>query len=321
MSRILGAALVALAALHSHPALASCGAAFCSINTDWAVHGAWTERGLRADLRFEYVDQSQPQAGSRKVAVGEIPAHHDEVRTLNRNWIASLDYGFDDRWGVSVTLPVVNRAHEHIHNHMGTQTLESWQFAQAGDLRVLGRYQFGAVQTAGSGESSRLGLLFGAKLPTGKYDVRNADGDLAERSLQPGTGTTDALAGIYYFRDLPTRDLSWFVQGLVQFPLNERTDYKPGTRLGLDLGIRYRAGERLALLLQANALLRDRDTGAEAETEDSGGRSVWLSPGVSYALANNVQAYGFLQLPLYQYVNGVQLVADRAAVLGISASF
>jgi len=321
MLRIFAAVLVALAAVQSHPARASCGSAFCSINTDWAVHGAWTERGLRADLRFEYVDQDQPQAGSRKVSVGEIPAHHDEVRTLNRNWIASLDYGFDDRWGMSVTLPVVNRSHEHIHNHMGEQIVESWQFTQAGDLRVLGRYQFGAVQSAGSGESSRLGLLFGAKLPTGKFDVRNADGELAERSLQPGTGTTDALAGIYYFRDLPLRDLSWFAQGLVQVPLNERADYKPGARLGLDIGIRYRAGERLALLLQANALFRGRDTGAEAETEDSGGRSLWLSPGLSYALGQNVQAYGFLQLPLYQYVNGVQLVAGYAAVLGLSASF
>jgi hypothetical protein len=321
MHRTIAAALLALAATLSQPALASCGSAFCTVNTDWHDHDAFGGRGARAGLRFEYVDQDQPQTGTRKIAVGEIPAHHDEVRTLNRNWIASLDYGFDDRWSLSVALPLVSRSHEHIHHHLGAQIPESWQFAQVGDLRLLGRYQLGAVQSPGAGESARFGLLFGLKLPTGRFDVRNADGELAERTLQPGSGTTDALAGAYYRRELPRRDLSWFVQGLAQLPLAERAGFRPGARLGLDLGTRYEASERLALLLQANLLLRGRDAGAEAEPGDSGGRALWLSPGLSYALGRNAQAYGFLQKALYQYVNGVQLVADTAVVLGLGASF
>jgi hypothetical protein len=38
-------------------------------------------------------------------------------------------------------------------------------------------------------------------------------------------------------------------------------------------------------------------------------------------IARNLQLYGFVQLPLYQYVNGVQLTADWAAVVGISSRF
>ena len=34
------------------------------------------------------------------------------------------------------------------------------------------------------------GLNFGLKLPTGKFDERNGEGELAERTLQPGSGTT-----------------------------------------------------------------------------------------------------------------------------------
>jgi hypothetical protein len=30
--------------------------------------------------------------------------------------------------------------------------------------------------------------MAGAKLPTGDFRVKNGDGDLAERTLQPGTG-------------------------------------------------------------------------------------------------------------------------------------
>ena len=42
---------------------------------------------------------------------------------------------------------------------------------------------------------------------------------------------------------------------------------------------------------------------------------------MSIALNRSVQLYGFLQLPLYQYVNGVQLTADWSAVIGLSAKF
>ena len=64
------------------------------------------------------------------------------------------------------------------------------------------------------------------------------------------------------------------------------------------------------------ALFRGRDSGVQAEPEDSGGRAWYLSPGFSYAFTKDLQAYAFLQLPLYQYVNGVQLTASKAAVVG-----
>lgn len=51
------------------------------------------------------------------------------------------------------------------------------------------------------------------------------------------------------------------------------------------------------------------------------GRSLFISPGLSYALTDKLQVYGFLQLPVYQYVNGVQLTAKHAVAIGISGRF
>ena len=87
------------------------------------------------------------------------------------------------------------------------------------------------------------------------------------------------------------------------------------------MGYRYSATDRLTLMLQLNALYKDRDKGDEAEPDDSGGKFVFVSPGLSYVVVKNVQLYGFVQLPVYQYVNGVQLTADWAAVAGISTRF
>lgn len=298
-------------------AAASCGSAFCTVNTNWEVQGAWTEPGTRLDFRYEYIDQDQPMAGSRKVGVGEVPRHHDEVYTYNRNYLTTIDRTIDADWGVSVLVPVVDREHYHVHNHMGGQLDERWDFTALGDVRVLARRRLASFEDQ-EPSASVAALNFGLKLPTGGTDRKNADGDAAERSLQPGSGTTDLLVGASYTKLRPTRNLSSFVQGLVQLPLAERDDYKPGNRVSLDAGLRYGVGEQLGLLLQANALWRGRDRGAEAEPDDTGGTSLFLSPGVGYSLGKALNVYGFFQLPLYQYVNGVQLTARKAFTIGVT---
>lgn len=293
---------------------AGCGAAVCTFNTNWASQGVWTQEGWRADLRFEYIDQAQPRAGSRTVAVGEIPAHHDEVRTINRNWIAALDYTANANWGVSVQVPWTDRDHRHIHNHHGTQHPETWRFEAPGDIRLLGRYQrdYSALATHG--------VSFGLKLPTGATDERNVDGDLAERSLQPGTGTSDIILG--YFANHPLRiadkQATGFVQLQVQSALAEHDSYKPGTQYSLDGGLRYPLGTHWSTQLQANLVVRERDAGSEAEPDNTGGTFLWLSPGVGFNMRDDLQLYGFVQWPLYQYVNGVQLTADYTLAVGAS---
>jgi hypothetical protein len=215
---------------------------------------------------------------------------------------------------------LLHPTHEHIHNHGGARLLEQWDFTRAGDTRVLGRRQWMREDSAKQ-ELSFFGVSFGLKLPTGEFDVRNAVGDLAERSLQPGTGTTDLLLGGFYSHVVPASSSSWFAQTLWQTPLNYRSDYRPGRRLSLDVGYRYEATDRIGLMLQLNTLYRTRDSGREAEPDDTGGRFVYLSPGVSYAVAKNAQLYAFVQKPLYQHVNGVQLTADWSALAGFSVRF
>jgi hypothetical protein len=298
------------------PAQAACGSAFCAVNTDWSTQGEWTRRGGRVDLRFEFIDQDQPKAGAEKVAVGQVPMHHDEVRTINRNWILSFDYNFDARWGVSAWLPWVSRSHEHIHNHHGEQIPESWTFSDPGDARVTGRYRFGIWD----GGTKSAGVIFGLKLPTGPFDVTNDEGEEAERSVQPGTGTTDGIIALFYNQSSLNRG-DWFTQVRFDSAFDSRDGYRPGDRFYFDLGYRYPLGSRWVAMVQLNAQLKEHDSGENAEPDDSGGVYVFVTPGVSFAISPSVQVYTFVQLPLYQYVNGVQLTADWAAIAGISVRF
>ena len=164
-------------------AFASCGSAFCNVNTNWVAQLPPSGPGTRLDVNFEYIDQNQPRAGNRDVAVGQIPQHHDEVKTINRDTILRLDHNFDENWGFTARLPLINREHEHIHNHRGAKLPETWSFTQPGDAVLAGRYQI-----QGEHPANTYGMTWGLKLPTGSYSVRNRAGELAERSLQPGLG-------------------------------------------------------------------------------------------------------------------------------------
>jgi hypothetical protein len=299
---------------------ASCGAAFCLVNTDWSSQGAWVEPGARFDLRYETIDLNQPRNGRDAVAVGAIARHHDEVETKNQTWVANIDWNVAPAWGVSLSIPYVDREHRHNHNHHGEVIPERWDFRGLGDARLQARYEYFTSHDDPAAPRSS-GVTFGVKLPTGKYDVANSEGALAERTLQPGTGTTDVLLGTYWHGAAPLADLSWFARAQAVLPANARADYKPGRQLSLDAGVRYAATRDVGLMVQLNYLAKGRDSGAQAEPDDSGQRMVYVSPGVSWNAGKDAQLYAFVQLPVYQSVNGVQLTADWSAMAGVSWRF
>jgi hypothetical protein len=297
-------------------ASASCGAAYCTVNTNWTTQSALIEAGSSFDLRYEFIDQDQPLAGGDKIAVGQIPHHHDEVSTLNRNVVATYSRSFGGGWGLTLSAPIGERDHFHVHNHKGEKIGERWNFTGLGDVRAVGRYQFAAVGDPLNPSTS--GVTFGLKLPTGRITVANADGDRAERSLQPGSGTTDAIVGAYYHQRLGASNASWFAQAQYQHALNSRSGFRPGAQLGADLGYRKGLGDKFGVQVQLNFVHKRADSGSEAEPADSGGRYVFVSPGLSYAITDNMQLYGYCQHPLYRHVNGVQLSANRALLVGLS---
>jgi hypothetical protein len=300
-------------------ASAACGSAFCTVNTDWASQGEWTEPGGKLDFRYEFIKQEQPRHGAEAVGVGEVPGQeHDEVSTINRNYIGQFDYNFNAQWGMSISVPFVSRDHQHIHNDAdtGEHELESWHFNELGDARISGRYQLPLHTEA----PSSLGFSLGLKLPTGRHDIANDEGEVAERMLQPGSGTTDLMAGVFYNRAVA--GLGWiFVQGRLEMALNSSDQYRPGNRFFLDLGYRYPLSTKWSLQAQLNAVVKSHDYGNNAEPDESGAKYLFFTPGVSYIATKSLQLYAFVQLPLYQYVTGVQLTSHWAVLGGASWRF
>jgi hypothetical protein len=242
-----------------------------------------------------------------------VPTHHEEIKTINRNALLGLEYGLAPAWSANLVLPYSNREHLHIHHHQGEAIPEAWQFDDIGDARLTLRHQPAAPRDGWSWS-----LQGGLKLPTGRTDVRNADGEVAERSVQPGSGTTDLLLGGGLAYSPLWLAGSLFANLALQAPLDMHDGYQPGWRSGVQAGWLLPLRGKLDLILQGNVLYVNHDRGAEAEPEDSGHTEVALVPGLSYAWSRSLSVYGQLELPVYQNVNGVQLAHDYAVSVGFS---
>ncbi len=311
--RILPSLILTLIPLLSGQTLASCGSAYCSLATTFDALGIRFQPGFRFDLRGEYVEQQTLRSGREEVAPSGEPGTETEKRTINRNLVASLDYSWSPEWGVVVQVPYVSRTHDHVANEPEEGPIpESWDFDGLGDIRVIGRYQINTPT------GMTTGVRIGMSLPTGGTDVINDEGVQAERSLAPGSGTTGVIAGLNVNGTISTSPVGYFASATGQWAINSHADYRPGYQILLNGGASYPAAKSVTALVQVSALFKGRDQGAEAEPSDSGSEQVFLSPGLNLTLAHNIWLYAFVQVPLYQNVNGTQLTADVSEVVGIS---
>lgn len=296
------------------PAWASCGVGTCSVETGQEIQ-AWQD-GLvsRLDLRYDNYTLDQPRYGTRAVNVGQVRRHHDEVKTRNQNLWLNADVATSRNWGFSVVTPyVLERDHQHIHNHRGRAYHDSWSLSGLGDMRVLGRYQ----SDLDAKSRSFWGVKLGFKLPTGSTSDRNSAGLQAERMLQPGTGSLDLLVG-GYFNQAVGRGNGWFGSVMMQTPLAIRDQYRPGQALFVDVGYRQKLDAKWSAFLQGNLQVIGQDQGANAEPAQSGGTYFFITPGLQCSLSKNVQLYGFVQLPVYQGVNDVQLTRSYGVTTGLN---
>ena len=107
----------------------------------------------------------------------------------------------------------------------------------------------------------------------------------------------------------------------MQKALDYRDQYKPGDALNLNLGVRYMGFDAITPQLQMNVRFVKHDIGAQADTISTGGTLAYLSPGATVRVSKELKFYGFVQLPIYQEVNGVQLSPRWTASIGANYAF
>ncbi len=329
----IGAALTLAGTLASGGAFA-CAACDSTLSKDWETQGIVTKPGFTVDLSYSTLNQNQQRYGSGKASGAQInallnaPAPQEiEAFTKTQTLTAALTYT-GEVYSVGVQIPFVNRTHgtygavAPLGSNYTTSSDNS-----LGDVRVVGRYN-------GFSSEKSWGLIAGVKLPTGNTGANFTAGTFAgqplDAGLQIGTGSTDIILGGYTSGSI--HEYGWFAQGTVQRAV--ATDaalagasYRPGDAYTVNTGVRYAEfGARVTPMLQLNIIKRQADSGTGVPTDAltgvpvSGGTLAYVAPGVSIRAGDGMSFYGFVQLPVYQKVNSLQIVPQYTMTLGVRQS-
>jgi hypothetical protein len=222
-----------------------------------------------------------------------------------------------------------------------------------GDVTMLGQYRF--HNNAANGTSAA--VLFGFKAPTGSTSQRDNFGNLFEAEFQPGSGSWDGLfgaaftkrtgrwsfdvSGLYYLISTGTQNTNLgdrFLFGTaVSYRLvgatgsskeTELHEYCMQPRNQLQEHCLYHANHdhsdmmktpyTLDLVLELNGEWHDKQRIAGIPDPNSGGTTVYISPGVRVGF-DRFSGFVSVGVPVINQHNGVQSKPDFRVLTGIGA--
>jgi hypothetical protein len=319
LNRAVAAMLLLLSTMAGSLRACACG---CQIFDMGMVDMPTTYDPDRLTLQYSFMDQDQNQSGSGFAAPGLNPDKQNETSF----YTVDLAHQFNNSWGVTAEVPYLMRRFTTDTNGNPNvidpdPDVQTQQENSLGDIRLMGMY-------TGFSQDMAIGLELGVKLPTGPFDGPNW---ILDRDTAPGTGTTDLLIG-GFDRGRFSADWGWYAQTLLDAPLYSRDGYEPANNLDMAAGLHFdgiRRWTRLTPILQANVTVRGHDSGGGDSLDvvdgdgnyNSGYENLYLTPGLQADLWSNIQATGFVYLPVSRNVNGDQLVASWLANAEVSYLF
>ncbi len=320
-----GLTLIVCTARADHPGLDFGAATAGPIRT---VASATLPKGaVAAGVQIEYARTRQFTDDQLKgFAANDVAAHSlDAVATT----ALGLSYGVTDDLTLGLRLPYVRRTNIR-EGESATEVHAHGDSAGAGDLTVLAKFR-----TLKDLEGDGTALLLGIKAPTGNTDRNDLNGKRLETELQPGSGSWDAIVGAAATTRLGSAGLHASVlysiagMGARQTRLGNRAQY--GVALAWRLGGETHSHESGAveahphnawdLMLELNGEWEGRQHIAEVPDPNSGGRRMYLSPGVRFVSESGWAAYASLGIPFAQGPNGAQTQVRGRLIAGFAIGF
>ncbi len=257
-------------------------------------------------FEYDFLNQNKNWSGDHSAPTQD----NDDKRIRTSFYNVGGQYMFTPQWGITVEVPYWERYFKTIDD---SGSLAQFNHGDFGDVRIRATY-------AGFSDDLSTGITFGLKLPTGDFSYPGFDRDTAL-----GTGSTDLLLGAYHNGSL-TSDFAWawFTNVQMDQPLAIQDGYRPGTEFNGTVGVSYENFDfesfKIAPILQFIGSYRLADGGPQANPDGSGYYRLLISPGIRINVSN-VRLNANVALPVYQHVNGNQLISPALFKLSASYSF
>lgn len=262
--------------------------------------GAW-DLSLRVDAT-EFEDVSRQEAAQRATQSGDFDA-------LRRSFLTttSLAYGVTEDFQVGATIGYY-RGTDFFAAELdanGTPEVADADPHGLTDLWLQGKYRF--VHD----ELGSLALIAGIKLPTGNDDQRLSNGEKLEPSSQPGTGAFDEQAGLAWSRFL-TPNLTIDASSIYTLR-GEHAGFTVGDRFDAGVALAYRLTDAItafpnwSVFGEANVVWLGKDDDHGTKNGNSGGTTLYLTPGVRVRFDKSAALTLAPSFPVYQGLNGEQV--------------
>ena len=193
-----------------------------------------------------------------------------------------------------------------------------------GDMRTLLKYRIYTKDKPGL--THRLGLFGGVEWPTGDDDDRDSLGRLPQ-PLQLGSGSWDPIVGVVW----TTQKLGWEFDADLGYKVNTKANnFEFGDQVFTNISYQYRLWPRklpnegipsfIYGVMELNGSYTEKNKLGGIEDDDSGGLTLFLSPGLQWVSRSWV-VEGSIQLPIVQDLHGDALKTNYAAKLGARYRF
>jgi len=215
----------------------------------------------------------------------------------------ALPYNFTDDFQVAAILPFVNA-------NLDTRT-RNFSSSGLGDIQFFAKYVL--YKRDGKNKTFRISSRFNLKLPTGDE----------KKSPALGTGSTDyafSLVGGWIQRRVGI----YLEGGYALNTSNDQVNFGNGVVYNLTLGYRLLPAvyekypsPQLNGFLEINGTTMARNKVNSSADANSGGTTIFLSPGLQYIGGRLWLVEASFQYPLVDELHGVQLGTDWRASLGL----
>ena len=251
-------------------------------------------------------------------ASGDPGAADRDLRV--RGAVSVLGRGVARNWVVFGVLPYVDKSLDL--DTPGGRAQRS--VTGVADARLFARYTL--YQSNAKGRTFRIAPFFGAEIPTGEDDEEDSLGPLPP-PLQLGSGSWDPFAGVV----LTYQTLDYQIDVQVGYKHNtEANDFQFGDEARLDASFQYRLWPRvleeegvpgyLYGVIECNVVHYRKNEAGGLRDPNSGGASLFLSPGVQYVTRRWILE-GIVQVPITQNPGGTALEDDYTVRVGIRFNF
>jgi hypothetical protein len=205
---------------------------------------------------------------------------------------AVFNYGLSNRLMLSISLP-------YVFNRI-TQAPDEFRITGLGDPEVL------ALLHLGSFFNNKIGLAAsaGIRLPFGKTDSYDNNGFLVQPHDQIGSGAAAGIVGLqlnYLNKIVPI-----FLSGSFEVNGASNRGLRHGDVVRLNLAAQRRLAGNWDAIIELNTRNAESDRQSAAVIPHSGGKIIYLSPGVRIKLGSGLSFRGQVQTPVVKKLNGVQ---------------